>query len=74
MEPALNCAYIVSMPIVVLIVVAAVAFWAWMLIDCMTREPPESMDRLTWALVILLGTIVGAAIYYFVRKQPRDRA
>jgi hypothetical protein len=54
--------------------VAVFIFWMWMLIDCMKREPPESIEKLTWALVILLGTIVGAAIYYFVRKLPRDQA
>ncbi len=53
--------------------VAALVFWIWMLIDCMRREPPESMEKLTWALVILLGSIVGALVYYVIRKLPRDR-
>ena len=61
------------MPIVFLLSAAVLVFWMWMLIDCMKREAPESLEKLTWALVILLGTIVGAAIYYFVRKLPRDR-
>ena len=44
-----------------------------MLVDCMKREPPESMEKLTWALVILLGSVLGAAVYYLMRKLPRDR-
>lgn len=57
----------------VLLSIAAVLFWIWMLVDCMQREPPESMEKLIWALVILLASVIGAAIYYFIRKLPRDR-
>ena len=53
--------------------VAALVFWIWMLVDCMRREPPESLEKLTWVLVILLGNILGAIIYYVIRKLPRDR-
>ena len=62
------------MALLALLGVAAFVFWIWMLIDCMKREPPESLEKLTWALVILLGSIIGAVIYYVVRKLPRDRA
>jgi len=61
------------MALLTLLGIAALAFWIWMLIDCMRREPPESLEKLTWALVILLGTIVGALVYYVIRKLPRDR-
>ncbi len=61
------------MTILALLGTAALVFWIWMLIDCMRREPPESLEKLTWALVILLGTIVGALVYYVIRKLPRDR-
>ncbi len=61
------------MTILALLGVAALVFWIWMLIDCMRREPPESLEKLTWALVVLLGNILGALIYYVIRKLPRDR-
>lgn len=61
------------MPFLGMLGLAALAFWIWMLVDCMRREPPESLEKLTWALVILLGTIVGALVYYLIRKLPRDR-
>ncbi len=56
-----------------LVAIAALLFWIWMLIDCMRREPPDSLEKLTWVLVILLGNILGAIIYYIIRKLPRDR-
>jgi hypothetical protein len=61
-------------PLLSILGIAALVFWIWMLIDCMRREPPESIEKLTWALVILLGTIIGALVYYVIRKLPRDRA
>ena len=61
------------MTILALFGIAALVFWIWMLIDCMRREPPESLEKLTWALVVLLGSIVGALVYYVIRKLPRDR-
>ena len=62
------------MPFLSLFAIAALIFWIWMLVDCMRREPSESLEKLTWALVILLGTVIGALVYYVIRKLPRDRA
>ena len=50
---------------------AALAFWVWMLIDCLTKEPSEGNDKLIWALVIIFLQAPGAVIYYFVRRPER---
>lgn len=47
--------------------------WIWMIIDVATREP-EGNDRLIWLLVVLLAGGIGALIYFFARKLPRERA
>lgn len=47
------------------------AFWIWMLIDCVMKETDEGNNRLIWVLVIVLAHLIGALIYYFVRKQKR---
>lgn len=49
------------------------AFWIWMLIDCLKYEPPGSNEKLIWVLVILFGHLLGAVIYYFVRRVERLR-
>ena len=59
-------------PFVALLLLGSLAFWIWMLIDCLRYEPPDSLDKLVWVLVILLASVVGAVIYLFVRKLPRD--
>ncbi|MFB3897297.1 MAG: PLDc N-terminal domain-containing protein [bacterium] len=53
------------------IVLLGTAFWIWMLIDCITKETDEGNNRLIWVLVIVLIHLLGAIIYYFVRKQKR---
>lgn len=56
--------------------VAALAtiFWIWVLIDCLTKESSEGNDKVAWTLFILLVPLVGAAIYYFVRRPERVKA
>jgi nitrate reductase gamma subunit len=57
--------------VVLLIVAGGTAFWIWMIVDCVTQEPPERSDKLAWLLIILLTHVVGALIYYFVRRPQR---
>ena len=45
--------------------------WVWMLIDCATREPSDGNDKIIWMLVILFSHLLGALIYYFVRRPQR---
>jgi len=51
--------------------VACFAFWIWMLIDCATQEPDTGNDKLVWIIIVVFTQVVGAAIYYFVRRRPR---
>jgi len=46
--------------------------WIWMLVDCAVKEK-EGADKIVWMLVILFTNFVGALIYLFARKLPRDR-
>jgi hypothetical protein len=48
-------------------------FWIWMLVDCATKEPSESNDKIVWILVILFTHWVGALIYFLVRRPERMR-
>jgi len=46
--------------------------WLWMIIDCAMNEK-EGAEKIVWMLVILFANFVGALIYLFARKLPRDR-
>jgi hypothetical protein len=51
--------------------VLGVVFWIWMIIDCATNEPRESTDKVVWIIIIVFTYLIGAAIYYFVRRPRR---
>ena len=46
-------------------------FWIWMLIDCATKEPSEGNDKIIWVIVIVLTHLLGAVLYYFIRRPTR---
>ena len=48
-------------------------FWLWMLVDCATEEPDEGNNKVVWSLIIAFTHLIGAALYFFVRR-PRRRA
>jgi hypothetical protein len=49
----------------------ATIFWIWVLIDCLTKESSEGNDKVAWVLFILFVPLIGALIYYFVRRPER---
>ena len=52
---------------------AAMALWIWMIIDCATNEPSEGNDKVVWILIIVLLSWLGALIYLIVRRPQRKR-
>lgn len=48
--------------------VAAFTFWVIMLAECLAREEANSLDKLTWVIVLIGTNIVGALLYFFVRR------
>lgn len=51
----------------------ATIFWIWMLVDCATKESSQGNDKLVWIVVIVFTHLLGALIYFFVRR-PRRKA
>lgn len=56
-----------------LIGILGTVFWIWMLVDCATKESSQGNDKIVWVLVIALTHVIGAAIYFFVRRPTRMR-
>ncbi|MGC9951604.1 MAG: PLDc N-terminal domain-containing protein [Bryobacteraceae bacterium] len=55
----------------VLLILTGFTFWVLMIVDCVTHEPSTGNDKVVWIIVIVFTYIVGALIYYFVRRRPR---
>lgn len=48
-------------------------FWIWMIFDCVKNEPSTGNDKVVWLLLLIFTHWIGALIYFFVRKAPRQR-
>lgn len=55
----------------ILLSIAATVFWIWAIIDCVRNEPSEGNDKIMWVLIIIFLHVIGAAIYFFVRRPER---
>lgn len=49
-------------------------FWIWVLVDCLAKEPSEGNDKIAWTMLILFVPLIGAALYYFIRRPERVKA
>ncbi len=49
----------------------SVVFWIWILIDCAKNETDIGNTRLIWVIIISLIYIVGAFLYYLIRRPKR---
>ena len=55
----------------VLFSLMASVFWLWMLVDCAMNEPGDSDDKIVWVLIILFTSVIGALVYFLVRRPQR---
>ena len=54
-----------------MIALGGTVVWIWALIDCVTKESDEGNNRLIWVLVIVFTHLIGAIIYFLVRRPQR---
>ncbi len=54
-----------------LLILAALAFWLWMLVDCAMNESDEGNIRLIWVLIIIFVHFIGAILYFFFQRRKR---
>lgn len=58
-----------AVAIILLIIAAAIfafVFWIWMIVDCARRNFKNDTEKIIWIIVIVLGQLVGALVYYLV--------
>lgn len=64
--------FFIFIPIIGMIVAICVfIFWLLMLVDAIKHAPEKS--KMIWVIVIIFTHIIGALIYYFVEKRPKDK-
>ena len=57
---------------VAVIGVGGTVFWIIMLIQCATKEADTGNTKVGWIIIIAVTNVIGAAIYYFVRRPQRQ--
>lgn len=60
--------------LILLLIGGGTIFWVWMIIEAATLEAKGSQDRLIWVIVTVFLHMIGAAIYFFVRRPARKAA
>lgn len=53
---------------IMLVILAGTVFWIIALVDCARREFTGSNDKIVWVLIVLLGSLIGALVYWFVGR------
>jgi hypothetical protein len=54
-----------------LIGILGLGFWIRMLVECATKEADTGNTKVVWAIIIVFTNMIGAALYYFVRRPQR---
>lgn len=49
-------------------------FWIWMLAEVTTKESERGNTKIIWTGVIVFTHLVGAALYFLVRRPKRRAA
>lgn len=46
-------------------------FWLRALVDCATKESNQGNTKVVWVIIIVFTNIIGAAVYWLVRRPQR---
>lgn len=57
--------------IIVVVACLITLFWLWMLIECLVKESDEGNTKVMWIGIILLSSLVGAMLYFIIRRPQR---
>jgi hypothetical protein len=66
-----SCMWCCAIAFAGVIGIGGTVVWVWALIDCVTKESDEGNNRLIWVLIIVFTHLIGAIIYFVVRRPQR---
>jgi len=58
---------------ILLIVIGGTVLWIMALVDCIQKESATGNDRIVWLLIILFLHLLGAILYFLIRRPQRIR-
>lgn len=57
--------------LVLVIGLVSTVLWVLAIIEVLTKESDQGNTKIIWLLVIFFGHILGALLYYFIRRPER---
>jgi hypothetical protein len=57
----------------VAILLFSLAFWVWMLCDCLFHNWRSGKQKLLWFLIILFGGVIGALLFFAIIKAKSKK-
>jgi hypothetical protein len=54
-----------------LVALVGSVFWVRALVDCATKESNEGNTKVVWIMIIVFTNLVGAVVYWLVRRPQR---
>ena len=61
---------IISLSILLILTLGSI-FWIWMIIEAATKEASDGNDKISWIIIIIFTHLIGALLYFFVRRPKR---
>ena len=65
--------FMVLMLLFFVVMIAALVFWIFMIIDCAKRNFKTEGEKVAWVIVVVIAGVLGAIIYYFAVKLPAKK-
>jgi len=65
----LGLLHLLFIPFVVCFGLLTMAFWIWMLVDCVRRVSRGESNQIGWLIVILFTHFLGAVIYFLFGRR-----
>jgi prolipoprotein diacylglyceryltransferase len=59
--------------LIMLLSIASMIFWVWMLVDVVTRDFKKADDKPIWILIVALTGVVGSLVYYFMIRKTATK-
>ena len=63
----------VGFGIMFLVGILAFLFWLWMIVDCAKRSFKNDVEKIVWLVIIVLGSWVGALVYFIVVRSVNKK-
>jgi Phospholipase_D-nuclease N-terminal len=65
----LGASELIVLAVFIPLILAFLAFWIWMLVDCVRNRALSDNERIIWVIVICLTHWLGALIYLFAGRR-----